>query len=95
MTYEVANVAERIKSLRKSQSMTQEKLAEELHISTGYLQDLEGCRRNPSLDVLINVSSVFNVSIDYLLFGPDATQEAQKERMIAIAKELIRMTKKM
>ena len=59
----------RIALLRKSIGMSQAELANELHISPSTLGSYEQGRREPSCAMLVSLSKVFHVSVDYLLTG--------------------------
>lgn len=59
----------RIALLRKSIGMSQAELANQLHISPSTLGSYEQGRREPSCTMLVSLSKVFHVSVDYLLTG--------------------------
>jgi transcriptional regulator with XRE-family HTH domain len=63
--------AERLKSLRKEQNLTQEKIAEKLNISRGSYAQWETERTQPSSKSLETLANFFNVSTDYLLGNTD------------------------
>lgn len=64
MKYELA---ENIKKLRTQKHLTQKELGSKLGITTSTVASYESQDRLPSIAVLIKLSSVFNVSIEYLL----------------------------
>lgn len=64
-----AEIGTRIKRLRKEAQKPQYQFADLLYISPSYLALIESGKRAPTLDVLVQVSKICNVSIDYLLFG--------------------------
>lgn len=66
----------RITLLRKQARMSQAQLAEALHISASTIGMYEQGRRSPGLDVLIRMSQVFGVSLDYLITGTEFTPSA-------------------
>lgn len=66
-------LAVRIAQLRKSYGMSQLELAKSLHISASAEGMYEQGRRTPSLDVLIEMSLLFHVSLDYLITGAEYT----------------------
>ena len=76
-------LANRITQLRHNLSLSQLQLAQKLSISPSALGMYEQSRRTPSLDTLISMSKIFNVSLDYLLTGseftPDPTAPASKK----------------
>ena len=58
---------ERIKKLRKQKTLTQEQLAKRLWVTKSIISAYESGSKYPSLDMLIKLSQIFNVSTDYLL----------------------------
>ena len=61
----------RIHSLRKSKGITQEELAGLLHVGKSTISQYETGRRVPSDETKIVLAGIFNVSVDYLIFGED------------------------
>jgi len=61
----------RLKSLRIDSDLTQEELANILHINRSTLSNYENIGREPNYTLLIKISDYFNVSIDYLLGKTD------------------------
>ncbi|MFQ7001073.1 MAG: helix-turn-helix domain-containing protein [Clostridium sp.] len=60
-------IGERIKFLRTEKGITQSELAKTLNIARSTLSQYESNQRTPSDDMKLKLSSIFNVSIDYLL----------------------------
>ena len=60
-------LSDRLKQLRIHKGLTQEQLAKRLGVTRGALSMYESGLRQPSYDVLIEYSLVFNVSCDYIL----------------------------
>lgn len=58
---------EKLKGLRKRAGMTQAQLARELEISPSTIGMYEQGRRMPDTDLMIKISKLFGVSLDYLL----------------------------
>ncbi|MBS5934895.1 MAG: helix-turn-helix transcriptional regulator [Clostridiales bacterium] len=58
---------ERLKELREDQGMTQSDLANMLNISRASISGYETEANDPSIDILIKLADIFNVSLDYLL----------------------------
>ena len=56
-----------LRKYRKTNNMTQQKLADMLNISMSYLGCIERGVRNPSISLLLHISNILNVSIDKLL----------------------------
>ena len=66
----------RITLLRQQAHMSRPQLAEALHVSARTISMYEQGRQSPGLDVLIRMSYVFDVSLDYLVAGMDFTSSA-------------------
>ncbi|MBE6776938.1 MAG: helix-turn-helix transcriptional regulator [Ruminococcaceae bacterium] len=63
-----------LKNIRKQRKLNQQKVALDLNISREALSYYENGKREPSLQLLVQMSNYFNVSINYLITG----QEFQK-----------------
>ena len=58
--------------------LSQEEFAERLNVTRQSVQKWESGNANPSLDVLINISKIFHVSVDALLFNSNARIDEEK-----------------
>lgn len=58
---------ERLQQLRKSKKISQQQLADDLHINRGTYAHYEINKRQPDYDILIKIADYFHVSVDYLL----------------------------
>lgn len=67
-----AELGHRIKQCRKMQKLTQERLAELANVSPHYIYEIERGLKTMSLSTLADISSILNVSTDYLLFGSNS-----------------------
>lgn len=63
----MVNFGLKLKTLRKEAGMTQSELAAKLNITKSVISYYELSERTPSPDVLIKLSAIFHVSVDYLL----------------------------
>lgn len=70
-------LGERIRSARKKLHLTQEQLAEACELSTAHIGHIERGTRALSIESLITISEVLNVSTDYLLL--DVSGSADKK----------------
>ena len=61
------NIAEKITSLRKENSMSQEELADKLNVSRQAISRWEMGTAMPDANNLLQISKLFNVTVDYLL----------------------------
>lgn len=75
----------RVKELRKQKNLTQEELGKVLDIQKAAISKYENGRAEPSTEVLKKMSSLFGVSIDYLLGNsPDTDLDPDSGRGVRI-----------
>ena len=74
-------IGARIEKLRKKSGMTQQALAEQLDVTDKAVSKWENGAGYPDITVLPKISSLFGVTVDYLMFG--------QKRGIAIAGNII------
>ena len=60
-----------LKQIRKKRKYSQQKVAMDLNISRESISYYENGQREPSLELLVQMSKYFNVSIDYLITGKE------------------------
>lgn len=88
MYFDQAAFGRRLKETRKEHGFTQEQLAEILHIGAAHLGNIELGKRGISIDLLMDISEVLNVSIDFLLCGM-ISPPCQINQLITQLKELL------
>ena len=71
MNYDMKKSGELVQQLRIQHGSTQEAFAKVLNIDRSNLSRIESGRRGCSLDLLVQLSSIFGVTLDYLVFGQD------------------------
>ncbi len=77
------SLGNRIKTLRKAQNLTQQKLADKVDVSRIYVQALESNRRLPSMKLLQRLAPALNVDVTDLLMdfaspdNPDGSSLSQ------------------
>ena len=93
--YNTQESGKRIQYLRKSYGLKQTELAERLNISLDHLRKVENGQRGCSVDLLVCLSDLFQVTLDYLVLGRGfAPGMAQKkvqsliDQLEALKKEL-------
>lgn len=59
-------IGEILKKLRKSNGYTQEKMAEEIGVSTRYISEIEKDRSKPTYEILIKICNLYNVTLDQI-----------------------------
>ena len=62
-------IGSRVNDLRKSQGISQERLAELADLSTTFISHIERSDKKPSLGALIRLASALGVTVDFLLAG--------------------------
>ena len=59
---------QKIRYRREELGYTQTELAERVHTTQPYVSRLERGWFNPSMQMIVKISTVLNISVDYLLF---------------------------
>ena len=72
------NFGDQLKKIRQKKGITQEELAKRINISRSNIANYENNKNMPSIDILKKLSSVFEVSADYLL-GNTTMENPKKE----------------
>ncbi|MDA7028652.1 helix-turn-helix transcriptional regulator [Bacillus sp. CLL-7-23] len=73
-------LGDRLRELRESRKLTQDKLAEVLGISRGTYAHYEINKRKPDYDTLIQIAEFFEVTVDYLLGKPKSESVVKEEK---------------
>ena len=94
MYYDVIETGRRIQKLRKGKGLTQEQLASLLKVTDRHIRSVESGERNASIDLLVSLSDIFNVSLDYLLLGKQ-TWKQMKEEIHAMLENLSAMVERL
>ena len=63
--------SKRLREVRMKSGLTQQNMADKLGISLNAYQKYEQAERSPSLDCLVSIADILNVSLDYLLCRDD------------------------
>lgn len=71
---------EKLQELRKSRSLTQEQLAQELYVSRTAISKWESGRGYPSIDSLKEISRFFSIKIDDLICSDEIIVVAEREK---------------
>lgn len=74
--------SEKLLTLRKANDMTQEQLAEKLDVSRQSVSKWESGQATPELEKIVAMSSVFNVTTDYLLKSSEIDDLSVKTEML-------------
>lgn len=79
MTEEIENeqsIGERLQQLRNDKILTQEELAEILHVSRQSVSKWELNKTLPDMEKLIQLSEMYQVSLDYIIKGDRGSEES-------------------
>ncbi|MBO4856256.1 MAG: helix-turn-helix transcriptional regulator [Bacilli bacterium] len=75
----------RIKDLRESRNMTQAELAKLLFVSDKTISKWEKGNSDPETEILVKISEIFDVTLDYLLTGETKIKDIQVVSRIELA----------
>lgn len=80
----MASFGERLKSLRESNGLTQDELAEKVGVTKQAISQYERGVRRPDFDTLSALCDLFNVSTDFLLGKSDYTSRLLDENELSM-----------
>lgn len=83
----------RISMLRKLQNLTQDELAERIHVSKDHISRIERGIRACSLESLIDLAQELHTSTDYLLTGTGPDNDFAKEQLLLAIEVLSSVSK--
>ncbi len=93
----VNKLGQKIKNLRKNAGLTQEELAEKLGVSRTAVAKWENDYAEPTLQNIVGISEIFDVSSDYLLgirnFQTDLTHSLSVEAIHALKRLIAEISK--
>ena len=69
MYYDPIECGARISHLRTDCGLTQIQAAEKLNVSVQHYRAVEAGRRSASIELLIEIATTYQVSLDYIIFG--------------------------
>ena len=78
MPFDIKCCGARIRTLRENARINQSELANILHITNTHLNRIESGVKGASLDLLLEISDQFHVSLDFLVTGRDIQQVSWK-----------------
>lgn len=65
-----------IRSLRKQEGLTTEELGRKLKVTRNAISNYEANRRIPDMSILVKMSEIFDVSLEFLLGKTESTKQA-------------------
>lgn len=88
MHYDIKRSGEYIRGLRMQRGYTQGNLAEILNIDRSFLSHIEVGKRGCSVDLFVELSNIFNVSLEELITGQNYYGSLKEESMPRLKKEI-------
>ena len=87
MRDESMNLGIMIKKARRNKHLTQVQLAEDLSISTRYMQAIENEGKNPSYELLKRMLAYLNLSADLAIYASESDKTESLERLQYLIEE--------
>ena len=88
MYFNQVEFGRRVAELRKINSLTQEELAEKLGVEKLHISRMERGVVACSIDLLLEISTVLNVSTDHLLAGKNSGREITRMQLGSVISQL-------
>ena len=82
MKYDLVEIGKRIKKVRIMNGLTQEQFSEKLYMTVSHIGKIEQGIRGASIELLVDISCQFNVSLDYLVLGKSGCDMAESKAVI-------------
>lgn len=80
------DISKNIKELRCSRGMTQEELAERLHVTRQTVSNYENGRTRPDIDMLLDIAAALDTDSNSLLYGTPQMENRRREyRRLAVS----------
>ena len=95
MYFDPAETGKRIKQIREKMGYNQEDFAEKLHTSRNYVSKMEIGYKAPSIDMLVEISVLADVSLDYLILGRKTSREEMKSNVRSLIDALSLLEKEL
>ena len=74
--------SEQIRELRKENHLTQEEMAARLHVTRQAVSNWENGKNLPDIEMLMEISLTFQISLDRLIFGGEEKMNDMAEKLI-------------
>ena len=78
MKYDLLETGKRIRDIRKSNGLTQEQFADKVNVTLSHISKLEIGNKGASIELLVDIASKFNVSLDYPIVGKETYHHSPK-----------------
>lgn len=91
MGFDYEQFGDRVRALRKERDITQAELASVLNVESHYISRIERGLSGCSIEIIIVLSKVLGVSIDYLVVGKEYSSIKEELERVINQLEKIRM----
>ena len=88
MYFDQSAFGKRLKEKRNERKMSQAEIAEKLNISSNHYGHIEQGIKGCSIDLLLELSDILQVSTDYLLLGQSSVREAEIKKLKSIVADM-------
>ena len=88
MNYDMKQSGERIRKLRNQNGFTQEKTANALNIDQSYYGRIETGKRGCSVELFVQLSDLFDVSLDYLILGKSSSGSSKRVNVVQLKSDI-------
>lgn len=95
MHYDIKKSSERIRQLRIKSGLTQEQAAVALNVGRSFYSRIESGKNGCSVDLLIQLSGIFDVSIDYIILGQAEHNSAASKRKDRLKEDLEKLVEQL
>ena len=82
----MSDIGKNIKNLRMQKDITQEQLAERLHVTRQAVSNWENGKTQPDVETLSMLAECFEISVEELIYGKK--EEPAKEKKVVIEKTI-------
>ena len=91
MNYDIKECGKRIHQLRIASGFTQEKIAAALNVDRSFYSRIESGKNGCSVDLFIQLSKLFEVSLDYIILGKDNDASPMPENSVPLKLEVAKL----
>lgn len=93
MYYDQKECGRRIAALRKQKGWTQEELAKRINVSYSFISKLELGYFGASVDILLELSSCFDVGLEFLVTGEEKQCDQIRQQVEMMEQQIISLQK--
>ncbi|MFR5048758.1 MAG: helix-turn-helix domain-containing protein [Faecalispora sporosphaeroides] len=80
--YDFKAFGQAIKAARKSKGISRNQLADQMHIAPRYIASIENSGQHPSLQILYELVTLLDVSVDQFFFPNKETDKSTQRRQL-------------